>query len=64
MEPLAVGVGGNGFLAQRLHQRHQLFQVALECVHALTSSGLQMSQVTAKDTPKEMAIMMMYCKGI
>ena len=31
VEPLAVGVGGNGFLAQRLHQRHQLFQVALEC---------------------------------
>lgn len=26
VEPLAVGVGGNGFLAQRLHQRHQLFR--------------------------------------
>ena len=23
-----------------------------------------MTQVTAKDTPKEMAIMMMYCRGI
>ena len=64
VELLAVGVGGDIGRAEGLHQRNELFQVALKCIHALTSSGFQMSQVTAKDTPKEMAIMMRYCRGI
>ena len=33
-------------------------------VFSLISSGFQMTQVTAKATPKEMAIMMRYCKGM